>query len=94
MSFRPTLQFTPVDETPNTMYKMTVIPSGLFGRKTKEKVVTELEVARIRMWQHGHMLIQEALPDWDAADRELLLTGMDNEEFHKYVGTEEDEDDR
>jgi len=40
-------------------------------------------------WENG-MLIQEALPDLTADQREALITGIDTECWEKYINTEDE----
>jgi hypothetical protein len=42
-------------------------------------------------WQGG-MVIQRAMPHLSKADREFLITGTTQEEWDKYLGSEDDDD--
>lgn len=52
--------------------------------KKKEITISEEELRGILRWKNGE-LIQDALPDWPAEKRELLLSGMDANEFKEYL---------
>jgi hypothetical protein len=54
--------------------------------------LTEDQYRRYQLWRNTGSLIQNALPELTAAQREILMTGMDDDTFHKYIGPESDED--
>ena len=70
--------------------KLIVTPSPIFSDKMKEIPVTAEEKERFKEWKAGKS-VQEAFPHWSPAKREMLLTGMDDAEFKKYVGGDEKE---
>ncbi len=46
---------------------------------------------RYEEWLAGKMMIQEALPELSDSDREILLSGLDNETFQSIAGDEDDD---
>jgi len=76
----------------NDTYVITVVPSPLFGySNVKNKVVlTSQQYVRYTEWINDDLvMIQDALYDLSADDREILLTGLGSEEFDEIVGPEE-----
>lgn len=70
-------------------YIVMVTPPKLLGPKPTMHVnLTADQYRRYQQWEAGE-LMQNALPDLDAATREMLLTGLSNEDFHK-AAREED----
>jgi len=69
---------------------LTITPKPQFKAKPKTLYLTEGERLRFAEWYAGKLMIQDAFPDWPADKRELLLTGMDDDEFHTYLGGEEE----
>lgn len=60
-----------------------VTPPKLLGsRPTMHVNLTAEQFDRYIKWTQG-MLMQDALPDLDAATREMLMTGLSDEDFHK-----------
>lgn len=88
---RPKL-FYSVEPDERGLYTLTIEPHFVFGISTRTIFVTEDELGAIKSCSAGYTTVQEALPHWSPAKRELLLTGMDDGEFNNYVGKEDDED--
>lgn len=64
-------------------YIVMVTPPKVLGSKPTVHVsLTADQYARYLKWENG-MLMQNALPDLDAATREMLMTGLCDEDFHK-----------
>lgn len=80
---RPKLEI--IIDGENYFLKITPTVPG-FSAKVKEIPVTIEEVERIANWKAMGTMIQDELPHWSADKRELLMTGMDDEEFNMYVG--------
>lgn len=53
--------------------------------------LTDDEYANYLRWKNRELLIQEALPNRSAIERELLMTGTCNECWNIMFGSEEDE---
>lgn len=47
---------------------------------------------RFKAWRSGAMLIQDALPDLADSEREIILTGMDDEAWNAMCDETEDEE--
>lgn len=58
--------------------------------RTKEIPVTE---EQLRAYYDGGMLIQNAMPDVSADDREFIMTGITPKEWDTVMGEPEDEGD-
>lgn len=85
---RPIFRFDriPADGT----YKLTITAHKIFGGGVTEKVISSEDAAAIIGWcEHGGT-IQTILPHWSPGDRELLLTGLGDTEFHDYLGSDDD----
>ena len=63
---------------------MQITRRSMFTQKvhTMELDVTE---AQLQAWQNG-MLIQNAMPNLSAAEREFVKTGVTPEEWKQYMG--------
>lgn len=59
-----------------------VTPPKLLGPKpTMHVPLTAEQYRRYKLWENG-LLMQDALPDLNPAVREMLLTGLSDEDFH------------
>lgn len=63
-----------------------------FSNKTVRVELTAPQVVRYLEWLKTGKLIQQALPDLSVIEREKLLSGLDDEEFHKLAGDDDEED--
>ena len=54
--------------------------------------VSKEDAAAVYSWNRSGISIQEALPHWSADKRELLLSGIGNEEWDELFSDEEDTD--
>jgi hypothetical protein len=52
--------------------------------------LTASQYAGYLQWKNQDWLIQDALPDLDAATREMIITGLSNEDFHKATRSDEE----
>lgn len=71
-------------------YTITVTPPAFMQVQPKSLTLTQKQYVGYLEWQNGQ-LIQEALPDLTASQRELLMSGLDDAEFKAAVGGEDDE---
>jgi len=64
-------------------------------RKCGNNFEFEIDAEKFTAWQNGEMLIQDALPDLSAGERELLISGTCDACWKEMFGSmdEEDEDD-
>lgn len=72
-------------------YLIKVTPPAFMGGMTVEVPLTEQQYAGYIAWKDGGKLIQDALPDLSPAQREMLITGLDDEAFKAACGPEDDE---
>lgn len=70
-------------------YLLMVTPPKVLGLPTVTINLTADQYYRYRFWQQGKLLIQNALPDLTPSQREMIITGLTDEEFHK--ATREDD---
>jgi hypothetical protein len=64
---------------------LVVTPNPMFSNKVKTIKMSQEDIEGFKRWKDGE-LVQSAFPHWSPDKRELLLTGMDDVEFKKYVG--------
>ena len=70
-------------------YIVMVTPPKLLGPKpTMHVQLTADQYRRYKMWEEGR-LMQVVLPDLSLATREMLMTGLSSEDFHKAKKEEE-----
>ena len=79
-------------ETKNTdgTWLVTVTPHAWANSKPSSVTLSVSQYDRYLQWLDGSALIQDALPDLSDSDREILLTGLDDEEFHAACGDDEE----
>lgn len=76
-----------------------VKPPAMIGDLPEQSVqLTEDQYIRYKQWVSGMLMIHEALPDLSPSQREKLMTGLADEEFHEIARSfdrdyEEPEDD-
>ena len=61
----------------NTLIVIPVMP----GLAVKRIEMNKDEIVAFHNWIRGGLLIQEAFPNWSAGKREILISGMNDEEF-------------
>lgn len=69
-------------------YVVSVTPPAFLGLPTQDLVLTADQYRRYEEWRAGR-LIQEALPELSASQRELLMTGLTDTDFNKYAGDDD-----
>jgi|18_taG_2_1085343.scaffolds.fasta_scaffold135320_1 hypothetical protein len=57
--------------------------------KCREKGSLIVEYDKFQKWQSGTLLVQEAFPDLNAADRERLISGWCDSCWYNIFGEEE-----
>jgi hypothetical protein len=70
------------------LVRVTVTPPAFAGLPPRSVDLTPDQYAGYRRWLEG-TLIQDALPDLSPAEREILMTGIGDEDFRR-IATEED----
>lgn len=78
-------------------WKISVTPHPMFWGGAKEGPthsvqLTNEQYLKYKMWLTGDVLIQNALPELNASQREVLMTGLGDDEFHE-LAMELDEED-
>ena len=78
--------FTPsrrVEQIPGG-YTVYVRPPKIVGEYPEVSVsLTKEQYERYLLWRKGPLMIQEALPDLSPSQREMLMTGLADEDFAK-----------
>lgn len=64
-------------------YIITVTPPALLNLKGASLHLTDDQYLRYQAWNEGGLLIQDALPDLTDAQREMLMTGIGDDDFHE-----------
>jgi hypothetical protein len=66
-----------------------VKPPAFVGTAEVRVFLTPDQYTRYKLWREGPLLIQEALFDLDDDKREMLMTGLGDEDFHRIAGDDE-----
>jgi len=88
-SFAPTRR---EEDNGDGSWTVFIRPPAMFDLPEQSLRLTIDQYQRYLLWRKGNILIQEALPDLSPIEREILLTGLSNEDFHKFAGDENDDD--
>lgn len=75
---------------PDGNWQVMVTPPQQLRLPTTMVVLSKSQYLRYLEWGAGRMMIQEALPELSAADREILLTGIGNEDFQQIAREDEE----
>lgn len=75
----------------NGHVRIEVTPPEMFALPTQSVVLSADQYVRYRTWYDEGKLIQNALPDLSIVEREILMSGLGNEDFLKMAGDEDDE---
>lgn len=73
-------------------WAVTVTPPAVVGGRGRTVVLTGDQYARYLQWRARTMLLQDALPELSASEREALMTGLTDAEFQEAAGDEDNED--
>lgn len=82
-----------VIETTGTHVTVGVTPPDFMKLPEQQLTLTTDQYARYLEWMAGGVLIQDVLPDLTADQREVLLSGIGDDDFHRIAGGDDDEDD-
>lgn len=97
MSVADRMGFGPKRETtPNAdgTYTITVTPPAFSGSTTTHNVkLSDDQYPRYVKWLHGEGMIQDLLGDLSPLDRELLMSGLSDDDFEAFSEDDEPEDD-
>jgi len=65
-------------------YTVYVRPPRIVGALPEVSVaLTKEQYERYLLWREGPLMIQEALPELSVSQREMLMTGLGDEDFHR-----------
>jgi len=65
-------------------YLVYVRPPRIVGALPEVCVaLTKEQYERYLLWREGPLMIQEALPELSVSQREMLMTGLGDEDFHR-----------
>lgn len=70
---------------------LTITPPPQTEFSASSITLTQDQYERYRQWRSGGILIQYALPELSAAQREILMTGIGLREWHEAFKEEDDE---
>jgi hypothetical protein len=68
-----------------------VKPPVFVGTPEVSVFLTFTQYLFYELWRAGNMLIQDALPDLTVSEREMLMTGLGDEDFHRIAKDNDDE---
>jgi hypothetical protein len=85
--FSPTRR---VEQTANG-FVVYVKPPDFIGTPEVSVFLTLDQYARYQQWRNGPLLIQDALPDLTVSEREMLMSGLGDENFHRLTKDNDDE---
>ncbi len=78
---------------PNLGATIHITPPKMMGEMPTQKVkLTEDQYRRYKTWANGPELIQNALPDLSPSQREMLMTGLGDEDFHEIAKSLDDKE--
>ena len=90
---REEIQIPVGSRTDGKSWEIRVTPPLIIGDyPTLSVLLTQDQYERYLKWKQG-MLMQEALPDLPPHTREVLMTGLGNDDFHNMCMDEDEEDD-
>lgn len=74
-------------------YLIKVIPPAITKLPASEVSLTASQFERYLMWRRGKVMIQDALPELTADQREMLMTGIGPAAWDRLFPPEDDKDD-
>jgi hypothetical protein len=78
-----------VEETPEG-YVIYVKPAPIMGDFPERNIaLTPEQYERYKQWRDGSVLIQDAFPELTPDQREVLMTGLSDDDFLKAAGDED-----
>jgi len=81
------------DETSGDLWEISVTPPAFMNLPTRKVVLMGRQYKGYLEWLNGGM-IQDCLPDLSPSNREILMTGLGDEDFHeiaKSLAVDDDE---
>lgn len=73
----------------NGTFTIKVKPPAILDLPEQSIILTDDQYSRYKTWVEGASLIHIALPDLSPAERETLMTGLGNEDFHRITKNDE-----
>lgn len=77
-----------VKQLDNDQWEISVTPPKFMGLPTQKLVLNKNQYLGYLAWQNGQ-LIQDALPDLTRSQREIILTGLGDDDFNRLAGDDE-----
>jgi len=74
---------------PSGNWQVAVTPPALMRLPTQRVELTPMQLMGYYKWRHEGILIQEAIPDLTPNQREILMTGIGDDDFHRMFSGEE-----
>jgi len=73
------------------IYKITVTPPAFMKLPGSTVTLDSNQYSRFLKWAKGDQLIQDILPDLTKAEREILMSGINDEKFHELFDDDEED---
>lgn len=85
--FMPTRRIEQVEEG----FIVYIKPPGIVGHLPEVSVfLTPTQFQRYQLWHDGLLLIQDALPELSCSEREMLMSGLADEDFKRLTHVEDE----
>jgi hypothetical protein len=78
-----------VQDNGNGMFTVKITPPAFVGGNGCSLTLTADQFRRYQSWLNDGVLIQNALPELNDTQREMLMTGLNDEEFHDAAGSDQ-----
>ncbi len=66
-------------------WRIEVTPPAMFNLPSQSVVLTPRQYERYKLWRDGTFMIQDALPELNPDEREVLMTGLGDEDFQRFT---------
>lgn len=90
LGFGPTREAVKVPE--GSLWEIRVTAPAFMNTPTQRILLTSEQYERYLKWQEGPGLIQDCLPDLSDSEREILMTGLNDEDFDEAATSADDHD--
>ena len=82
-----------IQQNPDGSYIIFVKPPAMVGDLPEQAIpLTESQYEGYKKWRDEGWMIQDALPDLSPSNREKLMTGLADEEFHEIASSLDGDD--
>lgn len=78
-----------VKQLDNDQWELSVTPPAFLKLPTQKLILNKNQYLGYLAWQNDGQLIQNALPDLTPSQREIILTGLGDDDFHRFAGDDE-----